>query len=101
MATILNLSIDSKRFSKNDLKNGQYLNVTIAINDETNQYGQNVSAWLTQSKEERDEEAERVYVGNGKTLWTDGKISVEGKDDKKKAPVKKKPVKNDGDDLPW
>jgi hypothetical protein len=101
MATILNLSIDSKRFSKNDLKNGQYLNVTIAINDETNQYGQNVSAWLAQSKEERDEEAERVYVGNGKTLWTDGKISVEGKDDKKKAPAKKKPVKKDEDDLPW
>jgi hypothetical protein len=101
MATILSLSIDSKRFSKNDLKNGQYLNVTIAINDETNQYGQNVSAWLTQSKEERDEEAERVYVGNGKTLWTDGKISVEGKDDKKKAPAKKKPVKKDEDDLPW
>jgi hypothetical protein len=42
-----------------------------------------------------------VYVGNGKTLWTDGKISVEGKDEKKKAPVKKKPVKKDGDDLPW
>lgn len=101
MATILSLSIDSKRFSKNDLKNGQYLNVTIAINDETNQYGQNVSAWLTQSKEERDEEAERVYVGNGKTLWTDGKISVEGKDEKKKAPAKKKPVKKDEDDLPW
>jgi hypothetical protein len=101
MATILNLSIDSKRFSKNDLKNGQYLNVTIAINDETNQYGQNVSAWLAQSKEERDEDAERVYVGNGKTLWTDGKISVEGKDDKKKAPAKKKPVKKDEDDLPW
>lgn len=101
MATILSLSIDSKRFSKNDLKNGQYLNVTIAINDETNQYGQNVSAWLTQSKEERDEDAERVYVGNGKTLWTDGKISVEGKDDKKKAPAKKKPVKKDEDDLPW
>lgn len=100
MATILSLSIDSKRFSKNDLKNGQYLNVTIAINDETNQYGQNVSAWLTQSKEERDEEAQRVYVGNGKTLWTDGKISVEGKDEKKKAPAKKKPVKNE-DDLPW
>ena len=101
MATILNLSIDSKRFIKNDLKNGQYLNVTIAINDETNQYGQNVSAWLAQSKEERDEDAERVYVGNGKTLWTDGKISVEGKDDKKKAPAKKKPVKKDEDDLPW
>jgi hypothetical protein len=101
MATILNLSIDSKRFSKNDLKNGQYLNVTIAINDETNQYGQNVSAWLAQSKEERDEDAERVYVGNGKTLWTDGKISVEGKDEKKKAPAKKKPVKKDEDDLPW
>jgi hypothetical protein len=83
------------------LKNGQYLNVTIAINDETNQYGQNVSAWLAQSKEERDEDAERVYVGNGKTLWTDGKISVEGKDDKKKAPAKKKPVKKDEDDLPW
>lgn len=47
--------------------------ITISINDEANQWGQNVASWVSQSKEQRDAKADRFYTGNGKTFWSDGK----------------------------
>lgn len=52
------------------------VSITISINDETNDYDQNVSAYVSQSKEEREEKKKKFYVGNGKVFWTDGKITV-------------------------
>lgn len=49
--------------------------ITLSINDEINQYGQNVSGFVSQTKEERENKKNRYYVGNGKVFWTDGKIS--------------------------
>lgn len=48
---------------------------TISINDELNNYGQNISAYVSQSKEDREAKKKRYYVGNGTCFWTDGKIS--------------------------
>jgi len=48
--------------------------ITISTNDETNEYGQNVSAYVSQTKEQREAKAQRFYVGNGKVFWTDGTI---------------------------
>jgi len=53
--------------------------LTISINDEVNPYGQNVSAYVSQSKEDREVKKNKYYVGSGKTFWTDGKISVVSK----------------------
>ena len=53
---------------------GSYKNYTIAINDETNKFGQNVSMYKEQTKEQRDAKAPKEYIGNGKVFWTDGKI---------------------------
>lgn len=53
---------------------------TISISDEVNQYGQNVSGYVAQTKEDREAKKTRFYVGNGKTFWTDGKISVPAKE---------------------
>ena len=50
------------------------LSITIATNDEANQYGQNVSAWVTQDKDQRDKP--KYYVGNGKVFWTDANSNV-------------------------
>jgi hypothetical protein len=36
----------------------------------------NVSAFVSQNKEERDSKKEKFYVGNGRVFWTDGNISV-------------------------
>jgi len=57
---------------------------TLSINDEGNQFGQNVTAWVEQSKEQREEKKPRFYTGNGNTFWTDGKISVVKKDQQTK-----------------
>ena len=51
------------------------ISLTVSINDEANQWGQNLSAYVSQSKEDRVKK-DRFYVGNGKTFWTDGKIAV-------------------------
>ena len=74
MATLLGLSIDLTKVDKSKLGNGKYLNITVSINDETNQFGQNVSAYDTQTKEQREAKEPRNYLGNGKVFWTDGNI---------------------------
>lgn len=52
------------------------ISIDLSINNETNQYGQNISAYVSQTKEQRDAKKERYYIGNGKTFWTDGTINV-------------------------
>jgi hypothetical protein len=65
MSTLINFSMKI---------NGQYQNMTMSINDETDQYGNNASIWLAQTKEQREAKEKKTYVGNGKVTWTDGKI---------------------------
>lgn len=80
MSTLLNLSIDVANLPKEKFvkaKNGKvYYNFTVSINDETNQFGQNVSAFDSMSKEEREAGKNKIYIGNGKVVWTDGSIVV-------------------------
>ena len=76
MATIANISIDVKKIDKSKLKDGRYLNIDLSIQDELNQYGQNVSVFYNRSKEERDQQVPKSYLGNGKVVWTDGSIST-------------------------
>lgn len=57
------------------------ISIDISISDETNQYGQNLSAYVTQTKEQRDEKKPRFYVGNGKCFWSDGIINVAKKNE--------------------
>ena len=52
------------------------IELTVNVTDESNQYGQNVSMFVAQTKEERDAKKERFYLGNGNTFWTDGKIQA-------------------------
>ena len=81
---------------KKDLKG---IEITVSTNDETNEWEQNVSAFVAQSKEEREAKKKRFYVGNGKVFWTDGKITVaDKKEDTKPATVKNEDV---DDDLPF
>lgn len=50
------------------------ISITISLNDESNQYDQNVSAYVSQTKEQREAKKERFYVGNGRTFWGVGKV---------------------------
>jgi len=82
MGAIINASIELTKIDKSKVfeKDGRkYLSVTIAINDET-QFGNNVGISHNQSKEERDAKDKKVFIGNGKVVWTDGVIKLAEKE---------------------
>jgi hypothetical protein len=70
-----------------------YCTIQISTSDETNQFGQNVTALVPQTKEEREAKKPKTYLGNGKVFWTNGQISVADK--------KAEATKDDGEDLPF
>ena len=70
--------------------------VTIALNDEANQYQQNVVISKSQTKEERESKAPKTYYGNGQVVWTDGKVTLAPKKDA--APTQQT---NEEDGLPF
>lgn len=77
MGALINVSVNLDKLDKTKVikgKNGTYYNLTVSVNDETSQFGDNVSLFNTQTKEERDAKAAKSYVGNGKVVWTDGSI---------------------------
>lgn len=83
------------------------IDITVSINDEVKTFEgkngtvvQNVSAFISQSKEERDSKKEKFYVGNGRVFWTDGNISV-AEQPQAEQPKAKKYVPAKDDDLPW
>jgi hypothetical protein len=101
MSSIIALKINLSKIDKSKIvegEKGNYLNLTVAINDDVNDYGQNVSSWIEQTQEERESKKDRVYVGNGKVIFTDGNIATAPKEEKT-AP-KKKAVKSKND-LPF
>jgi hypothetical protein len=57
-------------------KNETGFKFTASISDTSNQFGQNVSFFAEQSKEQRDAKVNKYYFGNGKVFWTDGKIAI-------------------------
>lgn len=51
------------------------VSITISTSDESNEWGQNVSAYVAQTKDQREAKKPRFYTGNGKVFWNDGKIT--------------------------
>ena len=75
MASIIKASINLNEIPKHkiiDGKKGKYLPITITINDEVDQFGNQGPILVEQSKEERDAKAAKVYLGNVKVVWTNG-----------------------------
>lgn len=67
-------------------KNGKvYYNATVVINDDVNDFGNNVYLAESQTEEQRKEKAPKVYLGNGKVVWTDGNVIKVDSDSKPKA----------------
>ena len=56
-------------------KKGRYLEVTFAVNDESDDFGNNIGAWNGQTAEEREAGTPKQYLGNGKVFWTNGNVS--------------------------
>lgn len=82
MGTLINASIDLTKVDKTKLVKGKYLNLTIAVNDNLDNYGNNVSLTIQQSKEEREIKASKTFLGNGKVVYTNGEVKVAEKQDK-------------------
>ena len=77
MAGIIKTSINLSQIPKDKIiagKKGQYLPITITINDEIDQYGNQGPVIVSQSKEERDSKVEKVYLGNAQVAWTNGQF---------------------------
>ncbi len=60
----------------NNVGSEKGIKVTIAQSDESDKYGQNVSAYISQSKEQREAKEKKTYIGNGKVFWTKGETPV-------------------------
>ena len=78
MSALMNVSLRVDKLPKEKFVAGKdgavYYNFTIGVNDEGNQWGQNVSLTDSQTKEEREAKKPKSYIGNGNVVWTDGNI---------------------------
>ena len=75
MASIIKANINLNEIPKDKIykgKKGSYLPITITINDEVDNYGNQGPVVVEQSKEERESKAPKVYLGNVKVVWTNG-----------------------------
>ena len=83
MASIIKASINLNEIPKDKIiigKKGKYLPVTITINDEVDQFGNQGPIVVAQTKEEREAKAQRNYLGNGKVVWTNDIIKLAEKE---------------------
>ena len=75
MASIIATSIDLTKIPKDKIingKKGKYLPITITLNDEVDQFGNQGPVSVQQTKEEREAKTEKVYLGNVKVVWSNG-----------------------------
>ena len=75
MASIIKTSINLNNIPKDKIfvgKKGKYLPITITINDDLDQFGNQGPVVVEQTKEERDAKAPKTYLGNVKVVWTNG-----------------------------
>ena len=101
MASILATSIDLTKIPKDKIivgKKGKYLPITITLNDEVDQFGNQGPVVVQQTKEERDAKVEKTYLGNVKVVWTNGdNVDVAPRDNAPAPQQVQQPV----DDLPF
>ena len=75
MASIIATSIDLTKIPKDKIingKKGKYLPISITLNDEVDQFGNQGPVSVQQTKEEREAKTEKVYLGNVKVVWSNG-----------------------------
>jgi len=93
MAKLISASINVTKIDKTKLidgKTGKWLPLSISLKDEADQYGNNCSISIGQSKEEREAKTEIIYLGNGKVVWEGDQKSTQ-----------KKQTEVEEGDLPW
>ena len=91
MASIIKASIDLTKIPKDKIyqgKKGKYLPITITLNDEPDQFGNQGPVVVEQTKDERDAKAAKTYLGNVKVVWTNGQnVDTAPRNDNQSAPA--------------
>tara|TARA_R100001163_G_C4982882_1_gene138356 strand:+ start:344 stop:661 length:318 start_codon:yes stop_codon:yes gene_type:complete len=105
MASIIKTSINLGNIPKDKIfhgKKGQYLPITITLNDEVDQFGNQGPVCVEQSKDERDAKAPKTYLGNVKVVWTNGdNVDAAPRDNQAAAPAPQAATVAPDDDLPF
>ena len=80
-------------------KESEGVKITISLSDQPSKFGQNVSVYVAQTKEQREAKTPLFYVANGKTFWSKGETPVPQREEQQQAP---QPVASENDDdLPF
>ena len=102
MASIIKTSINLNNIPKDKIyngKKGKYLPITITLNNEPDQFGNQGPVVVEQTKDERDAKAAKTYLGNVKVVWTNGQnVDTAPRDDNQSAPA---PAQAPAEDLPF
>lgn len=104
MASIIATSIDLTKIPKDkiiDGKKGKYLPITITLNDDVDQFGNNGPVVVQQTKEEREAKVDKVYLGNVKVVWTNGENVAAAPKDGGRAPAQAATAPVAEPDLPF
>lgn len=105
MASIIKTSINLNDIPKDKIingKKGKYLPITITLNDEVDQFGNQGPVMVEQSKEERDAKVAKVYLGNVKVVWTNGEnVAAATRQDNAGQQIAKQAAVPADDDLPF
>ena len=104
MASIIKTSINLNDIPKDKIyvgKKGKYLPITITLNDELDQFGNQGPVVVEQTKEERDAKAPKTYLGNVKVVWTNGTFPEPVKLDQPAAMPQPQAAPQVEDDLPF
>tara|TARA_R100001463_G_scaffold21762_2_gene52227 strand:+ start:328 stop:639 length:312 start_codon:yes stop_codon:yes gene_type:complete len=103
MASIIKTSINLNNIDKTKIingKKGKYLPITITLNDEVDQFGNQGPVVVAQTKEERESKTEKVYLGNVQVVWTNG-TNVEAAPRQDQPVAQAAPAAAPVDDLPF
>ncbi len=102
MASIIKTSINLNAIPKDRIfvgKKGKYLPITITLNDEPDQFGNQGPVVVEQTKEEREAKEPKTYLGNVKVVWTNGdNVAAAPRRD---APQSQSKVNVEKEDLPF
>ena len=75
MAGIIKASINLSAIPKDKIiqgKKGKYLPISVSVNDEFDQFGNQGPVCVDQTKEEREAKAPKTYLGNVRVVWSNG-----------------------------
>ena len=103
MASIIKASINLNNIDKTKIiegKKGKYLPITITLNDEPDQFGNQGPIVVAQSKEEREAKTAKTYLGNVQVVWTNGdNVATAPRDDQPQQAAQS--LASQADDLPF